>query len=426
MTNDRDRAPSVPPSIQPGASRPRPEADRERPIVVGGATPRPPAPPRVTARAGGSAQPVPERAPSRPAAIPPRRTATARTSGYAPAGPAAPAQPIAQAAAPARRPTPPVAAAGSRRSRRRRVAAVLVVLLVLALAWPVGLAVWADGRLHHVQALSGAAGTPGATYLLAGSDERPADEADGTQGARSDTIMLLHVPPHGPAALISLPRDSYVTIPGHGEDKLNAAYAIGGPGLLVATVEQLTGLTVDHYVEVGFGGVEGVVDSLGGVELCSDLNLPTPAKSGLVWSPGCHLTTGAVALQFSRERYADPQGDVGRAERQRQVIQKVASSAASPRTLVDPARQVRLVRAGTDALSVDESANVLTLARVALAFRSATGPGGITGTPPIKSLDYRPGHVGSTVLLDPDTTPTFFAQIAAGDLPPGVVGGVPG
>jgi LCP family protein required for cell wall assembly len=302
---------------------------------------------------------------------------------------------------------------------------VLVVLLVLALAWPVGLAVWANGRLQHVDALSGAANTPGTTYLLAGSDERSADEPDGTQGARSDTIMLLHVPVHGPAALISIPRDSYVEIPGHGSNKINATWDLGGVPLLVATVEHLSGLTVDHYVEVGFGGVAGVVDALGGLELCSDLDV-VDQMSGLVWTPGCKMADGALTMQFARMRYSDPKGDIGREERQREVIHVIEQSALSGATLVNPARQVRLVRAGTDALTVDTGSNLVDLGRLALAFRAATGSGGITGTPPLKSLDYRPGGVGSTVLLDPDATPTFFAQIANGELPPGVVGGIPG
>jgi LCP family protein required for cell wall assembly len=305
------------------------------------------------------------------------------------------------------------------------VVSVLVLVLVLVLAWPIGLAIWANGRLRHVDALSGAADTPGTTYLLAGSDERAPGEEDGTAGARADTLMLLQVPESGPAALISIPRDTFVEIPGFSASKINAAYSWGGPALLVATVEQLSGLTVDHFVEVGFGGVEGVVDALGGVELCSDLDVSDP-MTGLVWTPGCHMTDGHDALMFARMRYVDPEGDIGRAKRQREVISGITSSAASPSTLVNPGRQVSLIRAGTDAMTLDQGTDVVDLGRLALAFRSATGTGGITGTPPIRSLDYRPGDgIGSTVQLDPDQTPTFFQQVRDGTLPPGVVGGVP-
>ncbi|MCL3862735.1 LCP family protein [Actinotalea sp. K2] len=301
------------------------------------------------------------------------------------------------------------------------------MLLVLLLAWPLGLAWWANGRIEHVDALSGAGGTPGTTYLLAGSDSREdgAIEDPETLGARTDTIMLLHVPPSGPPALISLPRDTYTEIPGHDASKLNSAFSWGGAPLLVQTVEGLSGMTIDHYVEVGFGGVEGVVDAVGGVELCLDYDVNEPL-SGLVWTAGCQVTDGTMALAFARMRYADPYGDIGRAQRQQQLIGSLASEVADPVVLVNPSRQVSLVRAGTDALVVSEGTNVLDLGRLGLAFRRASGPGGITGTPPIASLDHRPGNVGSTVLLDPEQTPGFFAAIREGSLPPGPVGGPPG
>ncbi len=111
-----------------------------------------------------------------------------------------------------------------------------------------------------------------------GSDSREGWIDDGTEGARTDTIMLVHQPENGPAALISIPRDSYVDIPGHDANKINAAFAYGGPQLLVQTVEQLTGLTIDRYLEVGFLGVEDVVNGLGGVELCYDSDVNDPVQ----------------------------------------------------------------------------------------------------------------------------------------------------
>ena len=102
---------------------------------------------------------------------------------------------------------------------------------------------WANGKVQHTSALSGAANTPGTTYLLTGSDSRADGSVgdDGTEGARTDTILLLQVPEHGPTALISLPRDTYVKIPGHDAAKLNAAFSWGQAPLLVKTVEGLTG-----------------------------------------------------------------------------------------------------------------------------------------------------------------------------------------
>ncbi|NCT92303.1 LCP family protein [Cellulomonas sp. APG4] len=315
----------------------------------------------------------------------------------------------------------------SRRRRGRRALVVLALVLALLLAWPLGLAFWANGRLERVEATSGAADTPGTTYLLAGSDSRGDGSVvrqDSTEGERTDTIMLLHVPPSGPSTLLSLPRDTYTDVPGYGPAKLNAAFAWGGPPLLVASVEDLTGFTVDHYVEVGFDGVAGLVDALDGVELCLDQDV-SDQKSKLEWTAGCHVSDGKTALAFARMRYSDPEGDVGRGARQQQLIKAVTKEAANVGTLVNPGEQVRLARAGTDALAVSQGTNILDLGRMALAFRSATGPDGVTGTPWIASMDHRPGGVGSTVLLDDARNAELYPAIMNGTLEPGKVGGVP-
>jgi len=313
---------------------------------------------------------------------------------------------------------------------------VLAFVLALAIAWPVGLAMWANGKIQHVAALSGTPDTtPGTTYLLAGSDVR-GDEGgipeDGTTGARTDTIMVLHVPKDGPPALISLPRDTYTEIPGYEPNKLNAAYAWGGPLLLVQTVELLTGLHVDHYAEIGLGGVARIVDAVGGVELCMDpavnkVDFPVnDPDSGMAWDlPGCKLQDGDSALAFARMRKADHEYDIGRAKRQQQLIAAVSSAVAQPSLVLRPTDQISLIRAGLGAITVDDDANIVDLARLALAFRAATGPGGIRGTPPIADINYQPGGVGSTVLLDPDAAPAFWTGIRDGTLPPGPVGGIP-
>src|SRR5690625_2523331 len=263
--------PTDPPSYQPkGTPRPRPDSAQTRPV---GAQP----PPRTRVM---------------PADEPP---------SYAPGGGRRTADPVAAPPEYAVRPTqpshdeppyrPPSAPEPRKRGRRRgrKVGLILACILVLLLAWPIGLAVWANGRLNHVDALSSAADTPGTTYLLAGSDSRVELEEgdagfDRTEGARTDTILLLHVPEQGTNSLISLPRDSYVEIPGHGSSKLNAAYAFGGPQLLVESVENLSGFTVDHYVEVGFSGITNIVDELDGVRLCYDEDV-NDKRSKLKWQP---------------------------------------------------------------------------------------------------------------------------------------------
>lgn len=422
----------------------RRQSSREIPVTPSRRGTPPPAPPargtRTRPDAAASALPpsvAPARAPQRSTAAPARISSSPRASAQA-AVPSTRGRTGAAHPAPARPGGPgggrppsgtgtPRTSGGGFRVRRGRVVGLVACVLVLALvAWPVGLLVWANGKIQHVEALSGAPGTPGSTFLLAGSDARGEGiSEDGTEGARTDTIMLLHAPASGPVALISLPRDTYAEIPGNGASKLNSAYSWGGPPLLVQTVEELTGLTVDHYVEVGFGGVEGIVDAVGGVELCLDYDVDDP-KSELVWSAGCHEADGHTALAFSRMRYSDPKGDIGRAERQRQVIGAISSKAANPSILFRPGDQVSLLDSGIGALTVDESTGVVDLGKLALAFRKANGPDGITGTPPISNPDYRPGgNVGSTVQLDPETVGQFWLDIRDGNLPPGQVGGLP-
>jgi len=307
-------------------------------------------------------------------------------------------------------------AAPTRTARRRKYPAIIAVVLALVLAWPVGLLFWSNGKIQHTTALSGAAGTPGTTYLVVGSDSRAdGTVTDGAEGQRSDTILVLHVADNGKAAMISLPRDTYVQIAGYGGNKLNASFAFGGGPLLVQTVEGLTGLTVDHYVEIGMGGVVSIVDAVGGVNLCLDYDV-NDELSGLVWTAGCHDVDGTTALAFSRMRYSDPLGDIGRQARQRQVIGAVVRKVATPATVLNPFRQVALIDVGTGALITDTDSGIIDLGRLALAFRSASGVDGVTGSPPIADFDYRPGGVGSTVLLDDARLPLFFQKMQNGEL----------
>lgn len=337
----------------------------------------------------------------------PRQVTINRAQGLPAAAPAPTAVPAG----------PSVPAAKPRRKKRRHpILKTLCLILVIVLAWG-GFLMWdANTNMGRVSALSGAADTPGTTYLLAGSDSR-ADGAvkDGfNESERADSIMLVNVAPNGQTVALSIPRDTYAEIPGVGWDKINASYAYGGPQLLVETVEKLTGLTVDHFVQIGMGAVPDMVDAVGGVELCYD-NDADDQYSGLTWTAGCHTVDGTTALQFSRMRYQDPEGDIGRTKRQRQVISKVISSAVSPSTLVNPAKTLRVERAGSRSFTVDEDSSVLTVASLVWALRSASS-NQMMGVPPIESLNFTTNVGASAVLLRDTTADDFFAKLRSGTL----------
>ncbi|MGQ4517887.1 LCP family protein [Dermabacteraceae bacterium P13077] len=389
------------------------------------------------ARQGGSARPLPpqrERA-ARPAPLAETRALPAyeQPTRQNPRGPQRKGRPQAVRHRPGAAPLPAPAAAEYDeagvaeqgrvpRPRRHRVprwgrlAITLSVLFALVTVfWFGGLTVWANSRLHHVAALSEMADTPGETFLIAGSDSRDhstAVGADGTVGQRADTIMLLHKAPNGNSYLVSLPRDTLVNIPGKGYYKLNAAYAFGGAKLLVATVEQLTGLKVDHFIEVGFDGVRDIVNAVGTVKLCIGQDVDD-VKSGLKMKKGCHETGGDQALAFVRARYFDPTADLGRQKRQQQFVAALTKKALTPGLIFNPFAQVRLVSAATGAISVDDDSGVLTLASAGYAFRSAANDHLVLQMP-IDNPNYRTKHSGVAIKINEPLVREFFAKIGDG------------
>jgi LCP family protein required for cell wall assembly len=287
---------------------------------------------------------------------------------------------------------PPVRAR-RRRSWIGRIIGLIVLLFLLVL---ICVPLYAWSRINKVDAMpAGArpADTPGTTYLLVGSDSRQGLSAaerkklgtGSAAGQRTDTIMLMHVPKSGPTALISLPRDSYVPIPGHGKNKINAAFSFGGPKLLIQTVEGVTGLRVDDYVEIGFGGFASIIDSVGGVQMCLPKAMKD-AKAHINLPKGCQQLDGTTALGYVRARYSDPLGDLGRVQRQRAMIGAVASKAVSPATFLNPFRYYNLSTASADALAVDKNTGPIDMAHFALGMKAvAGGSGGVTLTVPISN-----------------------------------------
>jgi LCP family protein required for cell wall assembly len=308
----------------------------------------------------------------------------------------------------------------------RIISRILVVLIILFALLGIGLWSWVNGQLNKKDMLTDAADTPASTWLILGSDERDGTSGTGTTadapGFRTDTILVLTKPKSGPSSLISIPRDSFVTT--HNTNvKINAVAELFGYKALVEQVETITGQKIDHVTMIKFGGLEKVVDALGGVELCYDSTVKD-AYSGLDWTAGCHTADGATALAFSRMRYSDPQGDFGRAKRQRQVIAAIVSKASKPSTLMNISGAKKLATAALSAIVVDDKTNPWTLLQMALAFKAASGGEGVTGSVYWTDPDYYPGGgVGSTVKLDKNRNLTLFAQLANGAHAAGTVGG---
>ncbi len=294
-------------------------------------------------------------------------------------------------------------------------------MLVLAVAAVAGGGFWLDRSLHRIAVLSDyperpAAGS-GTTWLLVGSDSRQdlsaEQQSDLTTGgdlgtARTDTILVVHVPALGSdtdTTMVSIPRDSYVPIPGYGSDKVNAAFAVGGAPLLAQTVEQATGLRIDHYAEVGFGGFAVVVDALGGVTMCPVEPISDPL-AGIDLPAGCQQLDGRSALGYVRSR-ATPRADLDRMVNQRQFMAALLHRAASPAVWLDPWRWFAVPRAAADAVTVADDDHVWDLARLGWALRGSL----VTVTVPIG--EYTSSDAGDVVVWDHDAAGQLFEAMAA-------------
>ena len=215
--------------------------------------------------------------------------------------------------------------------------------------------VWLDTKLHREQVLTDYPDRPGpgrgTNWLLVGSDSRqglsPEQQRELSTGGdvgsgRTDTIVLVHVPDFrssNPPTMVSIPRDSYLSIPGHGKDKVNAAFAIGGAPLLIQTVEQATGLRLDHYAEIGFGGFAALVDALGGVTMCPTAALHDPL-AGIDLPAGCQKLDGRNALGYVRTRDT-PRADLDRMVNQRQFLSALLQPRRQSGRLAQPVALVR-------------------------------------------------------------------------------------
>ncbi|MFE7603462.1 LCP family protein [Streptomyces sp. NPDC057494] len=299
---------------------------------------------------------------------------------------------------------------------RKRIKVGSIVLVVGVLAWGIGTYAWASSQMRNEVDLSKVIERPEegdcTTYLIVGSDSREGMTAEdkkklhtgSAEGKRTDSMMILAACSSG-NTMVSLPRDSWVTIPNfvgsesgkaypaRGGSKLNAAYAMDGPELLVRTVEYNTGLHIDHYAEIGFAGFANIVDALGGVELNIDKGFKDK-KSGADFQAGTQTLNGEQALAFVRTRYAFAQSDLQRTKNQQKFLSALANQAATPGTILNPFALYPTLGAGLDTLVVDKDMSLYDLGKMFFAMKGISGGDGksmnmpLAGSAPQNSLKW--------------------------------------
>ena len=280
------------------------------------------------------------------------------------------------------------AAAGRRRHRVVRRVLIGIGVLMLVLALVVGGGAWYltdryAGNIDRVadvfddldEETRPAPATPAqetseepTTFLLVGSDTRVAAEEGEDPSGRSDAIMIARFSgDRQHAQLISIPRDSWVDIPGRGMNKINAAYAFGGPSLLIQTVEQLTQVRIDHYLAIDFDGLIQVTDDLGGVDV---VVAETTSNGPYTFPAGVNQLNGDEARWYLGQRYGLPGGDFDRVKRQQQYLRAMFGKLFTSDTFTDPGRLDGAMRAVTSAVSVDDTLSDTDLLGFALSLRN--------------------------------------------------------
>jgi LCP family protein required for cell wall assembly len=269
-------------------------------------------------------------------------------------------------------------------------------------------------------------------YLIVGSDTREGltraeirklkvGGPEVAAGKRSDTMLLVHVSKkRDKAAIISIPRDSYALIPEHKNSqgkvipaaysRINSAFNWGGAPLLIQTFEEMSGLRIDHYIEVNFVGFVRMVDALGGVEICTKRDIDDP-KSHLVLPAGRHVLDGVDSLKYVRTRYFDGLGDLGRMKRQQEFAGAMLRKATSAGVLLNPVKMVDFIGSALDSVVTDEDLSQSDLLTLGKQLRNLSASNVRTLTIPLKYYNYRKNGVSGAVLWDPVLAPELFNRI---------------
>ena len=339
----------------------------------------------------------------------------------------------------ARQPRPTTTAKTPKTSRKRRrsrrvvawSAAFLTIVLVVVGGYGAYSYFRFIGGISHVDVISGAGKNDSGqaeNILLVGDDHRPAGASaaemaelsttDDGGGTNTDTMMILHLPADRQSAtLISLPRDSWVNVPGHGMSKLNNAFALGGGNtnsaagakLLIRTVQNLTGLTINHYVRVSLLGFYNIAKALGPIQVCLN-NAVNDPYSGANFPAGVSTLDAKQALSFVRQRHGLPRGDLDRVVRQQYFLSVEARKILSAGTLLNPAKLTNVLDAVSSSLETDPDLNLVALGEqlhglIGGKIRSATIP--ISGTPTI----YVDGQALDIVEVDTAAMPAFIQSV---------------
>jgi LCP family protein required for cell wall assembly len=319
----------------------------------------------------------------------------------------------------------------------RIITSLSVGVVVLASVSWLGLGV-VSGNIARINVFAGLEDRPEKTskalnYLLVGSDTREGltgaelkelrvGSTATAAGGRSDTMLLVHISKdRDKAYLVSFPRDSLVTIPAHlstngktqipaRQGKLNAAFAFGGAPLLIEAIESETNLKIDHYIEVSFAGFARIVNALGGIEVCTKVDIDDP-QSHLVLSAGTHTLDGIEALKYVRTRDFDGRGDIGRMQRQQQFMSSVLNKATSTGVLLNPVKIVNFINAALSTVKMDESLSKEDLLNLAKQMRGLTSGNVRTLTVPISNPNGRVAGVGSVVIWDETLSADLWTRI---------------
>ncbi|MEU7306038.1 LCP family protein [Streptomyces sp. NPDC007206] len=270
----------------------------------------------------------------------------------------------------------------------------------------------------------------GMNILLVGTDgrdkiseqERRRYRLGGAPCHCTDTMMIVHVSENRDrATVVSLPRDSYAEAPASTDPatrrqhpahpiRLNAAYSEGGPQLTVRTVESMTHLKIDHYLEVDFTSFMKTVDVLGGVSVCTTAPLKD-AYSGLDLSPGTHTLNGGQALQYVRARHVDATSDLGRMRRQQRFLAALIERATSSGVLLNPMRFRDVIRAVLGSVRADEGFGTDELLDLGRAMRDFSPSSSEFTTVPIGQMNYAVKGIGSTLKWDQGKAAQLFAAL---------------